>query len=97
MFTHSDSCWSHSQGGVETKTKDYHQKLNFWVTSLKILGNEELLKLFAWVFTDLMIREFELLTSGFELVTRGFELVTRIFAPVNRGLELAFLNFNSGF
>ena len=75
---------------METKTKDYHQKLNLWVTSLKILGNEELLKLFAWVFTDLMIREFEPLTTGAELVTRGFELVTR-------GLELAFLNFNSGF
>ena len=54
---------------------------------LMILGNEEFLRLFIWIFTDLMIRGFELVTRGFELVTRGFELVTR-------GFELAILNFN---
>ena len=39
---------------------------------LKLLGNEELLRLFTLVFIDLAIREFELVTHGFELVTRGF-------------------------
>ena len=97
MFTHSVSCWSRSYEVVETKTKDYHQKLNLWVASLKILGNEELLRLFAWVFTDLMIREFELLTLAFELVTRELELVTRGFELVTCGLKLTFLNINSGF
>ena len=28
----------------------------------KILGNEEILRLFPWVLIDLMIREFELVT-----------------------------------
>ena len=46
---------------------------------LIILGNEEVLRLFTWVFINLMIcgvafasRRFELVTCGFELVTRGF-------------------------
>ena len=50
---------------------------------LKISGDEELLRLFTWVFIDLMIH-------GFELVTRRFELVPR-------GFALAILNFNSCF
>ena len=44
---------------------------------LKIFGNEELSRLITWVFIDLMIRGFELVTRELELVTRGFELVTR--------------------
>ena len=63
-----------------------HELLNN--LGLMILRNEELLRLFTWVFINLMIRGFELVTRGFELVTRGFELVTR-------GFELALLNFNS--
>ena len=62
-----------------------------------ILGNEELLRLFSWVFIDLMIRGFELVTRGFELVARGFKIVTRGFELVTCGFELAFLNFNSHF
>ena len=42
---------------------------------LMILGNEELLRLFTWVFIDLMIHGFELLTRGFELVTRNSKLM----------------------
>ena len=57
---------------------------------LKMYGKEELLRLFTWVFIDLMIRGFDLVTYGFELVTHGFELVTRVF-------ELALFNFNSCF
>ena len=57
---------------------------------LKILGGEELLRLFTRVFIDLMISECDLVTYGFELVTREFELVTR-------GFELALLSFNSCF
>ena len=49
-----------------------HELLNN--LGLKILGNEELLRLFTWVFIDLMISECELVTYEFELVTRGFEL-----------------------
>ena len=52
---------------------------------LKVLGNEELLRLFTWVFIDLMIRGFELVTRGFELVTRGFKRVTRGFKLVTGG------------
>ena len=52
------------------------------------LTNEELLRLFTWVFIDLMIRGFELVTRGFEFVTRGFELVTRRFKLVTSGFEL---------
>ena len=62
-----------------------------------ILGNEEILRLFTWVFISLMIRGFELVTRRFELVTHGFELVTRGFELVNRGFELALLNFKSCF
>ena len=51
-----------------------------------ILRNEGLLSLLTWVFIDLMIRGFELVTCRFELVTRGFELVTRGFELVTRGL-----------
>ena len=71
---------------------------------LKILRNEERLKMFSWVFIDLMICGFEIKTRGFELVTRElelvtreFELVTREFELVTRGFELALLNFNSCF
>ena len=55
-----------------------------------ILGNKELLRLFTWVFIDLMI-------CGIELVTRGFELVACEFELVIRGFELELLNFNSCF
>ena len=55
-----------------------------------ILGNDSILRLFTWVFIDLMIRGFELVISRFELVNHGFQLVTR-------GFELAFLSFNSCF
>ena len=65
---------------------------------LKILGSDELLRLFTWVFIGLMIRGFELVTRGFELVTRefklvtsGFELVTRGFELVTRGFELSLI------
>ena len=44
---------------------------------VKILGNEELLRLFTWVFIDLIIRGFALVTRGFELLTRAFKLSTR--------------------
>ena len=59
-----------------------------------ILGNEneELLRLFTWVFIDLMIG-FELATRGFELVTRRFELVTSGFELVTRGFELVTCRF----
>ena len=53
-----------------------------------LTNEEELLRLFTWVFIDLMIRGFELVTRGFELVTRGFELVTRRFKLVTSGFEL---------
>ena len=46
---------------------------------LKLLGNEELLRLFTWVFIDLVIRGIEFVTRGFELVIRGFEPVIRGF------------------
>ena len=62
-----------------------------------ILGNEELLRLFSWVFIDLMFRRFELVTHGFELVAGGLELATRRFELVTCGFELAFLNFNLHF
>ena len=69
-----------------------------------ILGNKEILRLFTWVFIDLMIRgfepvtrRFELVTHGFELVTHGFEIVTRGFELVTRVFELALLNLNSCF
>ena len=104
MFTHSASCWSHNHGVVETWNKrlspEMYDLLHVWTyelphellnnLGLKILGNEELLRLFTWVFIDLMISECELVTYGFELVTREFELVTR-------GFELALLNFSSCF
>ena len=64
---------------------------------LMILENEELLRLFAWVFIDLMIRGFELVARGFELVTCGFEPVTRGLELVTRGFDLALLNFNACF
>ena len=64
---------------------------------LKILGNEELLRLFTSVFIDLMIRGFELVSRGFGLVTRGFELVTCGFELVTRGFELAHFNLSSCF
>ena len=51
---------------------------------LMILRNDELLRLFTWVFVDLMIR-------GFEFVTRGFELVTRELGLLTRGFELVHL------
>ena len=62
-----------------------------------ILGNEEILRLFTWVFTGLMIRGFEPVTRRFELVTHGFEIVTRGFELVTRVFELALLNLNSCF
>ena len=58
-----------------------------------ILGNEEVLRLFTWVFIDLMISGFELETSRFELVTHGSELVNHGFEHVTRGFEQALLNF----
>ena len=68
---------------------------------LNILGNEEGLRLFTWVFIDLMICGFELVTCEFglvthelELVTCGFELVTREFELITCGFELALLNFS---
>ena len=71
---------------------------------LTILRNEERLRLLTWVFIDLTIRGFELVTGGFELVTGGFELVTRGFELVTSrlelvtgGFELSLLNFNSCF
>ena len=64
MFTHSVSCWCRSHGVVEMfVTRKYcYQKLNVRVASrnaeqFMILGNEELLNLFTWVFIDLMIIE----------------------------------------
>ena len=76
------------------KTRDYHQKLNCFTNcgtvEKMIIGNEELLRLFNWVFIDLMICGLELVTRGFEFLTRGSELLTP-------GFELAFLNFNSCF
>ena len=42
---------------------------------LMIVGNEELLRLFTWVFIGLMICGFELVTRELELVTCGFRLV----------------------
>ena len=52
----------------------------------KILGNEEILKLFIWVFI-------ELVTRGFEHVTRGFKLVTCVFELVTHEFELVYLNW----
>ena len=40
-----------------------------------IVGNEELFRLFTWVFIGLMICGFELVTRELELVTCGFRLV----------------------
>ena len=76
-----------------------------------ILGNEELSRLFTWIFIDLIIRRFKLVNRGFELVscgfelatrrfkivTRGFKLVTRESELITRGFELALLNLNSYF
>ena len=75
------------------------------------LRNEELSRLFTWIFIDLIIRRFKLVNRGFELVscgfelatrrfkivTRGFKLVTREFELITRGFELALLNLNSYF
>ena len=46
-------------------------------SGLKILGNGERFKTvyLSLVFTDLIIRVFELVRRGFELITRGFEPV----------------------
>ena len=60
---------------------------------LTILRNEGLLRLLTWVFIDLMIRGFELVTLRLEPVTRGFELVTRRFELVTRGFELVTRRF----
>ena len=58
-------------------------------------------QMFAGIFTDLMIRGFELVTRAlepvtcvFELVTHEFELVTRGFELATRGFELVDLNFH---
>ena len=59
-----------------------HELLNN--LGLMILGYKELLRLFTWVFIDLMIRGFELVTCAFELVTRGFELALLSFQLVTR-------------
>ena len=71
---------------------------------LMILGYEELLGLFTWVFIDLMIRGFALGIRVFKLVIRRFELVTGGFKLVTRGFEFAIrrfepllLDFNSCF
>ena len=60
-----------------------------------ISENQELLRLFTWVFTDLMIRRFKLVSRAFELVTRRFELVDRGFELVTRTFEfqLVLLSF----
>ena len=62
---------------------------------LMILGNDKVLRLFTWVFIDLVIRGIKVVTRGFELVTRGFEivtckveLVTRESEFVTRGFEI---------
>ena len=33
MFTHSAFCWRRRHEAAETKTRDYHQRLNVWVSS----------------------------------------------------------------
>ena len=67
---------------------------------LRVLGNEEILSLFTWVFIDQIIfepvtRGFELLARGFELMTCGFELVTRGFKLLTRGFKLITRDLNS--
>ena len=64
---------------------------------LMILRTDELLRLLAWVFIDLIIRGFEFVTCRFEPVTNEFELVTSGFELVTRGSELALLDFNLSF
>ena len=76
-FTHPASCWSHSQKIRKTKTLSPETERTIAsriaeLLRLMVFRNEELLKLFTWVFTDLMIRGFELITCRFELVTRKF-------------------------
>ena len=58
-----------------------------------MLEKEEHLGLFPWVFIDLMIRAFELVTCRFALVTCGFELLIRGFEIVARRFELGTRNF----
>ena len=94
MFTHSVNVyWSRSHGVVEiikqiiTRNWTYELRHEFPNNlALKILGNEEFLRLFTCVFTNLMTRGFELLTRGFELVTRELELETCRFKLVTREL-----------
>ena len=100
MSTHSIFCWSRSMGSGNVKqdiiTRSWPYELPHELPNnlgLMILGNEKLLRLFSWVFIDLMIRGFELVTRGFELLTRGFELVTRAFVLVTRGFELVTRRF----
>ena len=85
MFTHSVSCWSRSLvscGNVkqENISRNWTDKLPQELLNnlgLMIWTSEELLRLFTWVFIDLMIRGNELVTRGFELATREFEHATR--------------------
>ena len=104
MSIHSTFCWSCSMGSGNVKqdiiTRSWQYELPHELPNnlgLMILGNEKLLRLFSWVFIDLMIRGFELVTRGFELVTHAFVLVTRGFELVTCGFELALLNFRSCF
>ena len=63
---------------------------------IRILGNEEILRLFTMTFHwlyDSWTRGLELVTRGCELVTRGFELVTRTVEFVTREFEI--VDFNS--
>ena len=51
------SCWSCSCKMWKNKIRDYHQKLNILVPLqiaklFQIVGNEEILRLFTWVFID---------------------------------------------
>ena len=81
--------WSGGNVKQEIITRNWTCELPHELPSnlgLRILRNEELLRLPTWVFIDLMIRGFELVTRGLELVTRGFELVTHKFELVTRGL-----------
>ena len=65
---------------------------------LRMLGNEEILKLFTWVLhwlNNSSTRRFKLVNCrcgfvncGFELVIRGFKLITRRFELVTRGFKL---------
>ena len=69
--------WSSGNVKQEVSTRNWTYELPHELPNnlgLMILENEERLRIFTWLFNDLMTRGFDLVVHGFELVTRGFKL-----------------------